>query len=105
MPELPSVIQIARNRSRAMLTHVNVFKAGAVLAAVTGGFHLFWVLMVAAGWAQSVIDFILWAHFIKPFYVVDLFEPVRALILLGLTTAVGFLMGLGAACAWNGLHS
>jgi len=75
-----------------------------VLAAVTGGFHLGWAVLVALGWAQPIIDFIFWAHFIKPIYLIEPFEIGRAVILLVLTSAVGFAIGAAFALIWNALH-
>lgn len=87
-----------------MSTHLSVAKVALVLAAVTGGFHLCWAILVALGWAQPIIDFIFWAHFIKPIYVIEPFEIGRAVILLVLTSAVGFAIGAAFALIWNALH-
>jgi hypothetical protein len=87
-----------------MSAHFSVFKVGAAFAAVMVGFHLIWSVLVAVGWAQLVLDFVFWAHFIKPVYAIEPFEPIRAIALLALTAAVGFLLGLCAALVWNGLN-
>jgi hypothetical protein len=87
-----------------MSTHLSVGKVALVLAAVTGGFHLCWAVLVALGWAQPIIDFIFWAHFIKPIYLIEPFEIGRAVILLVLTSAVGFAIGAAFALIWNALH-
>ena len=49
---------------------MSVAKAGLVLGAVIGGGHLCWAVLVAFGLAQSIMDFILWMHFIKPIFVI-----------------------------------
>jgi hypothetical protein len=85
-------------------THLNSMKVGIGAAAVTGGFHFCWAILVAAGWAQPVIDFIFWAHFIKPIYVIEPFELIRAVILIALTAGIGFLIGVAFAAVWNVLH-
>ena len=87
-----------------MSTHLSVGKVALVLAAVTGGFHLCWATLVALGWAQPIIDFVLWAHFIKPLYLIEPFEIGRAAILLVLTSGVGFALGGTFALVWNALH-
>lgn len=84
-----------------MAGRLNPLKVGVVLATVTGGFHLGWSILVALGWAQAVADFVFWAHFIKPVYVIEPFELTRAAILLLLTAAVGFVLGLVFGSVWN----
>lgn len=87
-----------------MCKHLDVCRTGFVLATVTGGFHLCWSVLVALGWAQPVIDFVFWAHFIKPVYVIEPFEFTRAAILVALTAGIGFLLGSAFALVWNALH-
>jgi hypothetical protein len=87
-----------------MNARMNVGKAGIVLGAVIGGWHLCWSILVALKWAQPVIDFVFWMHFIKPIYVIEPFEIARAGILLIVTAGVGFLIGSVFALVWNALH-
>ena len=42
-------------RELDMSKHLDVAKTGLVLAAVVGGFHLGWSILVALGWAQPVM--------------------------------------------------
>ena len=84
-----------------MIDRISPRKAGLTLAGVMVGWHLCWLLLVAAGLAQRLIDFILWMHFIKPVYVVEPFEMTRALILLAVTAAIGFAFGSAFAYLWN----
>ena len=87
-----------------MSARMSVGKAGIVLGAVIGGWHVIWSMLVAIGWAQPVIDFVFWMHFIKPIYVIEPFEIERAAILLIVTTVVGVLVGSTFASIWNALH-
>ena len=87
-----------------MNAQINVGKTGLVLGLVLGGWHLCWSILVALGWAQPVIDFVFWIHFIKPIYVIEPFEIARAAILIVVTTGIGFVIGLVFASIWNAFH-
>jgi len=87
-----------------MSAQMNVWKVGSVLGLLLGGWHLCWSTLVALGWAQAIVDFVFWMHFIKPIYVIEPFEIGRAVILIILTAAAGFVIGLVFALIWNGLY-
>ena len=76
-------------------------KLGLVLAGLFGGWHLIWSFLVASGWAQPIIDFAFWMHFIRPVYVVEPFSFRRAMVLLVITCATGYVVGLCAAWLWD----
>lgn len=80
-------------------------KTGLVLGALLGGWHFLWGLLVALGWAQPLIDFVFWMHFIKPVYVVGTFNAVTALILIAVTSSVGYALGWIFGVLWNWIHS
>ncbi len=83
---------------------LNPNKAGLALATLIGGWHLLWSLVVAAGWAQALINFILWMHFIKPIYVIDAFNLFTAALLVVVTAVVGYLFGYCFSIVWNWMH-
>ncbi|HYC17258.1 MAG TPA: hypothetical protein VEC94_08630 [Pseudolabrys sp.] len=87
-----------------MSGRIGLPKSGLVGGILLGGCHLCWAALVASGWAQPVIDFILWIHFIKPVYVIEPFSVAIAVILVTVTAAIGFMIGSIFALAWNALH-
>ena len=78
--------------------------AALVLAILLGAWHLLWALLVATGWAQPLIDFIFRIHFIRPVYIVEPFNIVTALLLVGITASIGYVIGWCFAILWNKLH-
>jgi hypothetical protein len=66
-------------------------------------FHAAWSGAVALGWAQPILDFIFWAHFITPPYHVEPFAIGRAAILVCFTFGTGFVLGLVIGWLWNRL--
>ena len=87
-----------------MSARISIAKTGIVLGALLGGWHLCWSVLVAIGWAQPIIDFVFWLHFIKPVYVIERFELARAALLVAVTAGIGFILGAAAAAVWNVLH-
>jgi hypothetical protein len=82
----------------------NPNKAGLVIGALIGSWHLVWILLVLIGCAQPILDFIFWAHMIKPVYFVKPFEPVPAVTLIVITAVIGYLFGFLGAIIWNWVH-
>ena len=83
---------------------INPIKAATTLAILLGGWHLCWALLVATSVAQSVIDFVFWMHFIKPVYVVGSFDLAIALLLIAVTSVLGFVVGFVFSLLWNKVH-
>jgi hypothetical protein len=86
------------------MTMTNPNKVGLVVGALIGGWHLLWSLLVLIGWAQPILDFIFWAHMIKPVYFVKPFDPLAAVTLFVITAVIGYVFGSLGAIIWNGLH-
>jgi hypothetical protein len=87
-----------------MFRMINPNKVGLVIAALIGGWHLVWAALVAAGWAQPLINFIFWAHMIKPVYVIGPFDAVAAGTLVVITLVWGYVLGFIGGGVWNKLH-
>ncbi len=79
-------------------------KAGLALGAVLACWHLTWSLLVALGLAQPFIDFLFWIHFIKPVYVIEPFDILRAAMLVLVTACLGYVGGYAFGLFWNRLH-
>ena len=66
-------------------------------------FHAAWAALVALGWAQPLLDFVFWAHFITPAYHVEPFQLQRAVDLLVFVFIVGMAFGTLAGWLWQRL--
>ncbi|HXX44872.1 MAG TPA: hypothetical protein VEJ38_09090 [Candidatus Acidoferrales bacterium] len=83
---------------------LNANKTGLVLGALLGGWHFIWAILVALGWAQAVLNFVLWMHFIQPIYVVRAFNIGTAAVLVAVTAVFGYVIGYVFATLWNRIH-
>jgi hypothetical protein len=71
----------------------NPNKVGLVIAALIDSWHLLWSFLVVIGWAQPILDFIFWAHMIKPVYFVNPFDLTAAVALIAITSCIGYGFG------------
>lgn len=86
------------------MTTIQPHRAGLVFALLMGGFHVLWALLVLAGLAQPLMDWVFWLHMIKPVYVIEPFDPARAAGLVAFTACVGYVSGMCLGVMWNRLH-
>lgn len=84
---------------------ISKYKLGLVIGSAFGLWHFVWAILVASGFAQSLMDWIFKLHFIQPLYVVTPFKPLLALTLIVVTSVLGYLSGWIAAAIWNWLHT
>ena len=73
------------------------------MAVLLGGTHLGWSFLVAVGWAQQLLDFLYRLNFLKPVDEVLPFSAGTALMLVLVTSAIGFATGWALAATWNRL--
>lgn len=89
---------------QVMFMKLNPEKTALVVGLFTGGMHLVWSLMVAFGFAQMYLDFILGLHFLSIPVTVNPFNIVKALTLVVITGAIGYVGGWLFAMLWNKMH-
>lgn len=84
---------------------INAHALGIACGMLLGCWHVAWSILVLVGWAQSIIDFVFWLHFIEPPYHVGLFDWPRALGVIAGTAVVGYALGSFAGVIWNRLEA
>lgn len=85
------------------MKRINPPKAALAVGIVVGLYHLMWVVLVATGAAQTVLNFILRLHFIEIAIQIAPYDSMTGAMLVGLTFAIGALFGLVFAYVWNWL--
>jgi hypothetical protein len=83
------------------MTRLGILGTGFVFGLCMALFHATWAALVALRWAQPLLDFIFRLHFIAPPYRVGNFDPATALMLVGVTFALGVVGGSIFATVWN----
>ena len=85
------------------MRYLSPAKAAISVGAVFGVWHLMWVSLVASGVAKPILDLILKLHFLEFDYSLAPFAVSTAIVLVGLTFAIGAILGLIFALVWNWL--
>jgi hypothetical protein len=76
---------------------------GFAFAAFLGAWHMFWAVLIWAGAAQWLLDFVFRLHMIEPPYHVGPFNLLTATTLVLFTSAVGYVSGWFIGFLWNRL--
>jgi hypothetical protein len=74
---------------------------GFAFAIFLGSWHALWAVLVWAGAAQRLLDFVFRLHMITPPYQVTAFSPFTATGLVGMTAAIGYVSGWFIGIVWN----
>ena len=83
------------------MEHIRVNRAGLTLAVVLAGVHLIWIVLVVAGAAQPLLDFIFRIHMMEADTAAGEFAIGPAALLMLVTAAVGYVFGASLAAVWN----
>jgi hypothetical protein len=103
MPHTSAVVSSPPLERAPVAGHVVPRRAGLALAILLGGTHLGWAFLVAVGWAQPLLDFLYRLNFVEPGDTVLPFSAGTALMLVFVTSAIGFALGWCLAAVWNRL--
>ncbi len=76
-------------------------QTGLALGAFMGIMHAVWALAVLLGFAQTWLDFVLGLHFLENPFTVSAFDITKAVMLVILTSVVGYVTGFVFAKVWN----
>jgi len=83
------------------MKRIHPHSIGLVLAIFVALWHALWAVLVWAGGAQAVIDFIFRLHMITPPYQIAAFSLGTAAGLVFVTAAAGYIFGWVMGVIWN----
>ncbi len=83
---------------------ISPLRTGLTVGLVLALWHFAWAVLVAAGLAQAVVDFVFRIHFYKPILHVEPFDFSVAVLLVAITGLFGFIVGAVGAITWNSFH-
>ena len=84
---------------------INSIRFGVSIGLFLAVAHAAWAVLVAVGWAQTLMNFVFWAHFITPPYHIEPFDFMGATVLLTFVFVIGLVFGTGGGLIWNRLVS
>ena len=76
-------------------------KVGMAVGAGFGLLHAGWSLLVSIGLAQPLLDFMLSLHFFNLSYSLDAFSFINAILLVVITSLIGYVDGFVFSKLWN----
>ena len=84
--------------------HLNPVRTGLALGKLFALVHLAWAALVWLGFAQGLVNFVLWAHMVSSPTIVGPFSIQATLYLVIITGVLGYVLGYVFAKIWNLVH-
>ena len=72
---------------------MNLLRTALIGGISLSSLHFFWVLLIASGFAQSLLDFVFKLHMLNSPFQVQAFNPLLAIGLIGITFLFGCFYG------------
>jgi hypothetical protein len=72
---------------------MNLLRTALIGGISLSSLHFFWVLLIASGFAQPLLDFVFKLHMLNSPFQVQAFNPLLALGLIGITFLFGCIYG------------
>lgn len=86
------------------MKQLNPTKTALAFGLFFGGWHVVWSVLVLLGFAQTILNFIFWAHMVSSPLKTTGFSFMQSAVLISVTFVVGFVGGFIFAKLWNWLH-
>lgn len=83
---------------------IDQHRTGLVFGILLGSVHLLWSILIAAGWAEPLMQWTMSLHRVESASMVLPFSLTHALTLLAVTLIVGYVIGYIFALIWNGIQ-
>lgn len=77
-----------------MATSYSPLKTALIGGLTLSALHACWVMLVASGWAQPILDFVFKLHMLNSPFIVQPFSLLLSLELIALTFVVGAFYGI-----------
>lgn len=84
---------------------LDVKKTALLFGTFAGVMHTVWSLMVAFGFAQAYLNWMIGLHFLNNPFRVAAFSLTGAVMLVVATAVIGYLVGWVFATVWNKIQS
>ena len=80
---------------------LNQHRVGMALGSTLGTLHVAWSILVAIGLAPSLLKIVMMLHFVAEESTINPFRLDLAVILVLVTSTIGYIVGSLFACFWN----